>query len=117
MFFILKFDTHQSKRMRKLYKENEDLQPLFLQRSAEQKLKTLHTKLNGYMTPGAHDTMGYPLNGSNNRKQAVANQLNELIADYNNGEINIKNYNTRLNELISMVSEPKTAAHQKITNK
>jgi len=116
MYFILKFDTHQNKRMRKLYKENEDLKPLFLERSTEQKLKTLNTKLYGKAVPELHDTetVRAQLNGS--PKGLVARQLGELITDYNDGKINIKNYNTRLNEMLHQVSEPKKAHSQYRTN-
>ena len=117
MYFILKFDTHQHKRMHKLYKDNEDLQPLFLKRAAEIKLKNLNTKLYGNAAPDAEEAGQHRIKLNGSPKGLVARQLAELISDYDAGKVNIKNYNTRLIEMLNMVAEPKAPSqYRRIIN-
>jgi hypothetical protein len=107
MFYILKFDTHQHKRMSKLYKENEDLQPLFLKKSAEQKLKTLNTKLYGVANPAPTESEATRVSLNGSPKGLVARQLAELIHNYDAGTVDIKTYNAGLSEMLAKVKEPK----------
>lgn len=107
MYFILKFDTHQHKRMRKLYKDNENLQPLFLQKSAEQKLKKINTKLYGEATPALQHTTAQRVRFNGSPKGLVARKLAELLTDYDTGKVEIKDYNVKLTELLVLTKDPK----------
>lgn len=112
MFYILKFDTHQHKRMNKLYKDNEDLQPLFLKKSAEQKLKTLNTTLYGESAPAPNQAEAKRISLNGSPKGLVARQLAELITGYEAGTVDIKGYNAGLSEMLAKVKEPKVLPSQ-----
>ena len=103
MYFILKFDAHQNKRMRKLYKDNEQLKPLFLMKAADRKLKTLSTRLYGNDAPASYTCEECVEKITSAPKQVVARQLGELVTEYNDGKITVQNYNSKLNEMLSKV--------------
>jgi hypothetical protein len=111
MYYILKFDTHQSKRMRKLYKDNEDLKPMFMIKSAERKLRTLSNKLYGAIPPGSYTCEECMQKIANEPKQLAARELGELVTKYNSGSISVQNYNAKLAEMLSVVSGPKSMAY------
>ena len=103
LYFILKFDTHQNKRMRRLYKENEELKPLFLMKAADRKLKILSTRLYGNAAPTSYTCEECMQKITSAPKQAVARQLGELVTEYNNGKVTVQNYNSRLTEMLGKV--------------
>jgi hypothetical protein len=95
IFLIL--DTQQSRRVNKVMKDTKGLQPLFMQRAAEQKLSTLNTLLYG----------NSPLTGTagrtklnNDARQTISSQLSVLINQHRSGIITLKAYSNELNELL-----------------
>jgi hypothetical protein len=106
MGLILKFDKKQSIRLNKILKETRDVQPLFLMRSAEEKLRSLNVKLYGNIAvgPDAQDGRVYMNEGA---RQLVSTRLTEIVNSYHAGEIQLKEYNAKLNEVTAMVNEAK----------
>ena len=108
MYYILKFDTHQTKRMRQLYKDNEEMKPMFMMKAADRKLKTLSTALYGNISPGSYTCEDCMAKIGNEPKQLAARQLGQLVTAYNDGNINIKHYNAKLGEMLNTMRPPKS---------
>lgn len=107
MYYILKFDTHQTKRMRKLYKENEDLKPMFMIKAADRKLKTLSIKLYGNIAPSSYTCAECMAKIGNEPKERAAHELGLLVTDYQSGNISVQNYNAKLGEMLHMAKVTK----------
>lgn len=105
MFGILMYDTKQSRRLNNILRENKNVQPLFMQRSAEQRLNALNTQLYGNMPTGANTSPSGRVNMNEGARQLVAAQLNKLVSDYNAGQISLKQYNAKLKEMLEMIHE------------
>lgn len=90
VYFILKFDKLQRRKMQIMLKGTKDVQPLFMRRSAVQKLTTLHAT-----------------GESAEQKQVrlkVAQQLDILVTEYDKGQVSLPDYCTRLNRLLGQVA-------------
>jgi hypothetical protein len=103
MGLILQFDKKQSIRLNKILKETRDVQPLFLMRSAEEKLRNLNASLYGNMVAGSN-AQGSRVYINESIRQLATTRLTETVNSYHAGEIQLKEYNTRLNEITAMVN-------------
>jgi hypothetical protein len=103
MGLILQFDKKQTIRIHKILKETRDVQPLFLMRSAEEKLRNLNVSLYGNMVAGS-DIQGGRIYINESIRQLAATRLTETVNSYHAGEIQLKEYNTSLNEITAMVN-------------
>jgi hypothetical protein len=115
LFLILKFDTKQNRRINKVLKDTSTLEPLFLMRATEQKLKELNTQLYGNITLIADGTHSGRININEGARQMLTSQLSKLISDYNTGDITLKEYNRKLSEMIQAVNEVKYMSFEQIT--
>jgi hypothetical protein len=104
MFLILKFDKKQSQKMNKVLRETKNIQPLFLLRSAENKLIALNTKLYGSMAIQANGAFSGQIEMNEGARQVLTSQLSQLINDYNNGQISLITYNDKLGQLIENIN-------------
>ncbi|WP_461451108.1 hypothetical protein [Mucilaginibacter sp.] len=108
LFLILKFDTKQNQKVKGILKKTNNIQPLFLQRAVEQKLNKLYNSIYGDISPSS---INGPITGRVNlnegARQLLAEQLIILINQYNNGEIALTHYNTKLNNLIISINQVK----------
>ena len=103
MGFILQFDKKQSIRLNRILRETRDVQPLFLMRSAEEKLRNLNVSLYGNMINGS-EVQGNRVYINESIRQLAATRLTETVNGYHSGDIQLKEYNTRLNEITVMVN-------------
>jgi len=90
VYLILRFDKLQRRKMHILLTGAKDVQPLFMQRAAIQKL-----------------TMLKPINEGDYDKEMrkrVAKQLDELVTDYDKGRVSLPDYCKRLNRLLLQVA-------------
>ena len=83
VYLILRFDKQQRRKANTLLHQTNDVQPLFLIKSLEQKLNRLNAVL-----------------AVNTTESVVGDRLKKITADYNHGHINIQAYNNRLSELL-----------------
>lgn len=105
MGLILQFDKKQNQRISKILRETKNVQPLFLMRSAEEKLRSLNTKLYGNIVgSNMHSGRVYMNEGA---RQMVATQLTNLVNDYYAGQIQLKEYNVKLSEIMTLINEVK----------
>jgi len=109
LFLILKFDTKQNRKIKKVLKDTHNIEPLFLMRATEQKLKELHTQLYGNITLIANGTHSGRIN-------MLTTQLNKLTSDYNSSELSLKEYNSKLSEMIQTVNQVKYLNFEQINN-
>lgn len=114
MGLILQFDKKQSIRLNKILKETRDVQPLFLMRSAEEKLRNLNVNLYGNVTAGA-DVQGRRVYINESIRQLASARLTETVNSYHSGEIQLKEYNTRLNEITTMVNAAREMNFEQIS--
>ena len=89
VYFILKFDKLQRRKMQIMLNGTKDVQPLFMRRAAVQKLTALKS-----------------INSSAEQQARlkVAKQLDELVADYDKGQVSLPDYCNRLNRLLAQVA-------------
>ena len=102
---FLMLDTQQSRRLNRLAKETRNVQPLFLQRSAELKLNTLNSFLYDNGIQGNVITTKVRLN--DHTRQTLSSQLSMIINDRSSGKISLQTYNGKLTELLSMTRKIK----------
>jgi len=112
MGLILQFDRKQSQRINKILRETKNVQPLFLMRSAEEKLRDLNIKLYGN-GEGVRSCLIYINEGA---RQLVTSQLNVVVHDYNTGKLGLKEYNTRLTEISTMLNEIKGMSFEQVNH-
>jgi len=86
VYFILKYDKQQRSKMDAILAQTRDVQPLFLAKAASTKLKAIKPELNS------------------DERQAIAQQLDELVAAYDKGQVTLPEYCNRLNRLLAMVA-------------
>jgi len=101
VLMILYFDKQQRRRINKILKDTRNVQPLFMLRSTEQKLSMLNTLLHGNTTNGINTAR---VNINESARELILSQLAQLVEDYDNGKITIKNYHNKLNELLITVN-------------
>jgi len=116
LFLILKFDTKQNRRIKKVLKDTRTMEPLFLMRATEQKLKELNTQLYGNIALIANGTHSGRININEGVRQMLTTQLNKVIGDYNSGALTLKDYNAKLSEMIKTVNEVKYLNFEQIAN-
>jgi hypothetical protein len=114
MGLILQFDKKQNIRINKILRETRDVQPLFLMRSAEEKLRNLNVSLYGNMIVGSdmQGNRGYLNEGV---RQLAATRLTETVNSYHAGEIQLKEYNIKLNEITAMVNEAREMNFEQVS--
>jgi len=114
MGLILQFDKKQNIRLNRILKETRDVQPLFLMRSAEEKLRNLNVSLYGSIPIGSDVyTNGVYLNEG--VRHLASSRLTETVNSYQAGEIQLKEYNTRLSEITAMVNEAKSINFEQVS--
>jgi hypothetical protein len=103
------FDTQQNYRLTQILNEVRYIQPLFILRSAEQKLNTLNTLLYGniVLTREGNTVRKGQVNINESARQIIASQLNTLTNNYKAGRITLKNYHCQLNELLATINRVK----------
>ncbi|MFI5157663.1 MAG: hypothetical protein ACHQF4_02290 [Sphingobacteriales bacterium] len=116
LFLILKFDTKQNRKVKKILKDTHNIEPLFLMRAAEQKLKVLNTQLYGNIALIANGAHSGRININEGARQMLTSQLSRLISDYNSGELNLKEYNSKLGEMVQTVNQVKYLNFEQINN-
>ncbi|MHB8208572.1 hypothetical protein [Mucilaginibacter sp.] len=116
LFLILKFDTKQSGKVRKILKDTHNIEPLFLMRATEQKLKELNTQLYGNIALIANGAHSGRININEGVRQMLTSQLSKLTGDYNSGELNLKEYHSKLSEMIQTVNQVKYLNFEQINN-
>ncbi len=114
MGLILQFDKKQSVRINRILKETRDVQPLFLMRSAEEKLRNLNDSLYSNMVVGS-DVRVRSVYINESIRQLAATRLTKLVNSYHSGEIQLKEYNTRLNEITAMVNAAREMNFEQIS--
>jgi hypothetical protein len=107
LFLILKFDQKQNRKIKKVLKDTHTVEPLFLMRATEQKLKELNTQLYGNIALIANGIHSGRININEGARQMLTSQLSKLTSDYNSGELNLKAYNSKLSEMIQTVNQVK----------
>ena len=116
LFLILKFDTKQNRKIKKVLKDTHNIEPLFLMRATEQKLKELHTQLYGNIALIANGAHSGRININEGARRMLTSQLSKLTSDYNSGELNLKEYNSKLSEMIQTVNQVKYLNFEQINN-
>lgn len=116
LFLILKFDTKQNRKIKKVLKDTHNIQPLFLMRAAEQKLKELNTQLYGNIALIANGAPSGRININEGTRQMLISQLSKLTSNYNLGELNLKEYNNKLSEMIQTINQVKYLNFEQINN-
>jgi hypothetical protein len=107
MGLILQFDKWQSQRINKILRETKNVQPLFLMRSAEEKLRNLNVKLYGNSMAAGTDVQSGRVYMNEGARQLITAQLAELVSSYNNGNIQLKEYSVKLTEITNLINEVK----------
>ena len=89
VYLILLFDKKQRQKLNTILGQTKDVQPLFMQRAAQQKLNSIKQICE---------------NDTREGRLRVAQQLDELMADYDKGNISLPDYCHRLNILREQVA-------------
>jgi hypothetical protein len=114
MGLILQFDKWQSQRINKILRETKNIQPLFLLRSAEEKLRNLNIKLYGNSMAVGSDIQSGRVYMNEDARQLVASQLMEIVTNYNTGRIQLKEYNLKLTEIANLIKEVKGVSFEQV---
>ncbi|TSD67504.1 hypothetical protein FFF34_008970 [Inquilinus sp. KBS0705] len=88
VYLILKFDTIQRQKLNRIMASTRDVKPLFEQQATGDKLHTIKKKCSDNAI--AH--------------KQIAQQLDELVANYDKGKISLPDYCSQLNRLLAMVA-------------
>lgn len=108
VILILQFDKKQTARLNTVLKEAKSTPPLFLLRATEQKISTLKRILQS-----KHNTINMAVVSSENVLNHVSDEnikdltlqrLKILSARYNNGQITIEAYNSKLDDLLDQIT-------------
>nr|WP_294943749.1 hypothetical protein [uncultured Mucilaginibacter sp.] len=86
VYFILKFDKQQRNKMNTILAQTRDVQPLFMAKSINHKLKAIKPELNTDV------------------RRDIAKQLDELVAAYDRGQVTLPDYCHKLNSLLAQVA-------------
>jgi len=89
MIFILQFDKRQRRKLNGIMAQAEGVQPILMRRSAVQKL---------------HELKEICETDPQKTRSIVAYQLEELVAEYDKGNISLTDYCNQLNRLLGMVA-------------
>jgi len=113
---LLLIDDQQTSGLERILRKARSIQPLFLIRSAEQKLQRLNTLLYGDITitdDGRTIARGR-ININEGARQIIISQLNTLTSNYERGRISLKEYHTGLNELLATINKVKVLNFEQI---
>jgi hypothetical protein len=113
---LLLIDDQQTSGLERILRKARSIQPLFLIRSAEQKLQRLNTLLYGDITitdDGRTIARGR-ININEGARQIIISQLNALTSNYERGRISLKEYHTGLNELLATINKVKVLNFEQI---
>ena len=108
-FLLLVFDTQQRYKLTQILNQAGNVQPLFMLKSAEQKLNTLNTLLYGDIVltkEGTTITRGR-ININESARQIIASQLNIITNNYRAARITLRNFHVQLNELLATIHRVK----------
>lgn len=83
VYLILQFDMQQRRKVKKVLIQTNDVQPLLMIQSMNQKVEKINNALRNYV-PG----------------NKIEVQLHRSTADYHTGRISMEVYNSHLNELL-----------------
>lgn len=108
---IMLFDIQQKSKKKKMAKQTKGVEPLFLLRSAEQKLNSLRALL--YNNPNDPTGIDRVVINENSRKM-IASQLEELVANYSSGNIPLKAYQNKLTQMLNRVQEMRAMQLERI---
>ncbi|MES2266216.1 MAG: hypothetical protein V4520_05630 [Bacteroidota bacterium] len=88
VYLILKFDKQNRKKLNKVLIEAKDVQPLYMRKSAQQKVQSLKIAC-------AEQKIDRSL---------VEKELDELVKEYDKGHISLPDYCNKLNRLLAMTA-------------
>jgi hypothetical protein len=113
---LLFFDDQQGSVLERVLRKARSVQPLFLIRSAEQKLNKLNTLLYGkiIITDDGRTLTQGRININEGARQIIISQLNMLTNSYETGRISLKDYHTGLNELLATINKVKVLNFEQI---
>ena len=86
VYCILKFDKQQRIKMNTIMAQTRDVQPLFMAKAINHKLKVIKPELNA------------------DKRRDIAKQLDELVAAYDRGQVTLPDYCHKLNSLLAQVA-------------
>lgn len=89
VYLILLFDKKQRRKLKTILSQTGDVQPLFMQRAANDKLHTIKKICE---TDAAK------------ARSLATRQLDELVAEYDSGKLSLPDYCNRLNRLLATVA-------------
>jgi hypothetical protein len=106
---ILKFDKKQAVKVKAVLRESRSVPPMFLLKSTEHKIEALKVTLRFDDVPQNMAAAASMASLYNNKSESLrlskVQELKLLSAKYNNGQISIEAYNTKLDELLDMVHQ------------
>lgn len=88
VYLILKFDKQNRKKLDKIIMQAKDVQPMYMRKSARQKVQTLKVAMATQKVD----------------RTAVEKQLDELVKEYDQGHITLPDYCNKLNSLLAMTA-------------
>lgn len=98
VYLIIQYDKQNKKKVDDILRANKNVPPLFMLRSAEQKVNAIKTIIN---SPNA------PFTDQAETKKAIAKQLTKLVDDYKNREIPLSIYYAKLGALLISANDLK----------
>jgi hypothetical protein len=113
---LLLIDNESDNALDKVLRKARSIQPLFLIRSAEQKLSKLNTLLYGniIITEDGRTVTQGRININEGARQIIISQLNMLTNDYEYSRITLKDYHRGLNELLITINKVKVLNFEQI---
>jgi hypothetical protein len=98
IFAIVQYDKQSKKKVSVILRDNTNVPPLFMLRSADLKIKAIKAALH------THGEFGI----SREAKKEIANQLEQLMESYTNKQIALSVYYAKLGALLISVNELKS---------
>jgi len=102
VYLIIQYDKQNKKKVNEILRANKNVPPLFMLRSAEQKVNAIKALLNAPIEP---------FTAQNELKNDVALQLQKLIDSYKNRDIALAAYYAKLGALLIKANELKGSLH------
>ena len=87
VYLILDFDKKQRRKLKTILLQTDDVQPIFMVRAANQKLNAIKS-----------------ICEADTARTQVSRQLDELVAQYDKGNITLADYCNRLSTLLAKVA-------------
>jgi hypothetical protein len=98
VYLIIQYDKQNKKKVDDILRANKNVPPLFMIRSAEQKVNAIKAVLN---SPNA------PFSDQADQKKKIATQLQKLTDGYKNREITLAAYYAKLGALLITANDLK----------